>query len=172
MPRIRYPAVITESREELAALERALRGQPLHARVQLLRLLQTGQARALGVAAQLVGYGERTGHRWWAAYRDGGLARLLEQRPRPGKRSQLTEEAWAGLDAAMRRGEIGTLQDARRYLREQWHIAYQSLHGVWAQLVKRKARLKTGRRHHRQADPVKQDEYKRSLRRHPQAGAV
>jgi transposase len=165
MPRIRYAEAVAESEPELAALERELRGQRTRPRVQMLRLLKAGQARSLVAVAPLLGYGERTVNRRWKLYRAGGLAALLAQRPRPGRRSRLTAAAWAGLDAAMRRGEIATLADAQRYLREQWQIEYRSLQGVWWQLRRRKARPKTGRRRHRQADPAQQDAYKRRLRR-------
>lgn len=164
MPRIHYPSAIRESVEELTALERDLRGQPTQARVRLLRVLKTGQARTLVLAAPLIGYGERTVNRWWKTYQTGGVEHLLEQRPRPGKRSQVTDAAWADLEAAMVRGEIATLKAAQRFLAEQHGIHYQSLGGVWWLLRQRKVRLKTGRRRHRQADAAAQAEYQRRLR--------
>lgn len=164
MPRIDYPRAIRESVEELAALERDLRGHPTQPRVQLLRVLKSGQARTLVLAAPLIGYGERTVNRWWKTYQTVGLERLLEHRPRPGKRSQLTELAWADLEAAMTRGEIATLKDAQRFLAAQHGIQYQSLGGVWWMLHQRRARPKTGRRRHRRSDPDAQTDYKRRLR--------
>jgi transposase len=164
MPRIHYPGAIRESIEELTALERELRGQPTQPRIQLLRVLKSGQARTLVLAAPVVGYGERTVNRWWKRYQTDGLDGLLAQRPRPGKRSQLTEVAWADLEAAMTRGEIATLKDAQSFLATQHDIHYQSLGGVWWLLRQRKVRLKTGRRQHRQANPARQTEYKRPLR--------
>jgi transposase len=172
MPRIHYPSAIHESVEELTALERELRGRPTQARVTLLRLLKTGQARTLVLAAPLVGYGERTVNRWWKTYQTAGLARLVEQRRRPGKRSHLTETAWADLEAAMTRGEIATLKAAQRFLAEQHDIHYQSLGGVWWLLHQRRARPKTGRRRHRQADATAQTEYKRRVRDDAADGTV
>jgi transposase len=164
MPRIHYPAVIAESVDALAALERELRGQPLQPRVTMLRLLKSGAARSLVAVAPLVGYGERTVNRWWKLYQTEGLTRLLEQRPRLGKPSQVTEASWTDLEAAMTRGEIATLADAQRFLDTHHNITYASLHGVWWLLRQRKVRLKTGRRRHRQADEAAQTEYKRRLR--------
>ena len=165
MPRVRYPVVIQEDVAELARRERALRGRPTQARVRLLRLLKEERAPSLLAAAPLLGYSVRQVNRWWDAYRAGGLARLLEQRPRPGKRSRLTVEAWAGLEAEMVAGRIGTLLAAQRYLQEHWGIAYRSLNGVWWQLHRRRARPKTGRRRHRRANAAEQEAYKRRLRR-------
>ncbi len=164
MPRIHYPTAIRESVEELTALERDLRSQPAEARVRLLRVLKTGQARTLVLAAPLVGYGERTVNRWWKRYQTGGMDQLLEQHPRPGRRSQVTDAAWTDLEAAMARGEIATLKDAQRVLAEQHGIHYQSLGGVWWLLRQRKVRLKTGRRRHRQANATAQTKDTRRLR--------
>jgi transposase len=126
--------------------------------------LKEEQAVSLLAAAPLVGYSVRQVNRWWAVYRQGGLARLLEEPPRRGKRTRLTPEAWAGLEAEMVAGRIGTLQDARRYLHEQWGIVYRSLNGVWWQLHRRRAKPKTGRRRHRRANTAEQQAYKRQLR--------
>lgn len=172
MPRIHYPTVIRESVAELSALERDRRGQPTQARVTMLRLLKSGQARTLVAAAPLIGYGERTVNRWWKTYQVEGLSSLLEQRPRPGKRSKLTETAWTDLEAAMTRGEIATLADAQRYLQARHAITYESLNGVWWMLRQHQVRLKTGRRRHLQADDAAQTEYKRCLRPDAPDGAV
>jgi transposase len=172
MPRIHYPAVIVESVDTLATLERELRGRPTQPRVTMLRLLKSGAARSLVAVAPLVGYGERTVNRWWKLYQTEGLPQLLEQRPHPGKPSQVTEVAWADLEAAMTRGEIATLADAQRFLHTHHGITYASLHGVWWLLRQRKVRLKTGRRRHRQADATAQTEYKRCLRSDAADGAV
>jgi putative transposase len=163
MPRIRYPDVITELMEDLAALERRLRGRPDQHRAQMLRLLKSGQASSLVAVARLIGYSERTVNRWWQRYQAGGLDALLARRPRRGPASRLTDDAWAGLEAAMRRGEVATLRDAQRYLRDAWQIEYPSLNGVWWQLRRRQARLKTGRRRHRRADARQQEEDTRHL---------
>ncbi len=163
MPRICFVAVISESEEELARVERELRGLPTEPRVRMLRLLKTGQARSLVAVAPLVGYGERTVNRWWKQYQTAGLAALVAWSPRPGRASQLTEAAWTDLEAAMTRGEIATLKDVQRYLREHHQIEYRSVQGIWEQLRRRRVRLKTGRRRHRHADTHVQDEYKRRL---------
>jgi transposase len=160
MPHIRYPDVITVSVDELVALERSLRGERTQPRVTMRRLLKTGQACSLVAVAPMLGYGVRTVNTWWKRYQSDGLHGLLEQRPRPGNRSQVTEAAWADLAAAMTRGEIATRTDAQRFLAEQHDIHYQSLGGVWWLLRQRTVRLKTGRRRHRQADPAAQTAYK------------
>ena len=161
MPRINYPIMIDEEVDELRQLERQLRGQPTAPRVQLLRLLKSGQVTTLGAAASVLGYHERTCARWWGDYRHGGLEQLLDYRTAPGRVSRMTAAAWHGLEAAMTAGEIVTLKDAQRYLAETWDVHYQSLNGVWEQLRVRQAKKKTGRRRHRQANAEAQENYKR-----------
>jgi len=161
MPHISYPVVIEESVDALGHLERQLRGQPVAPRIQLLRLLKSGQVTTLGSAARILGYTERTCARWWGDYRRGGLEQLLDYGTAPGRQPLMTEAAWQGLEAAMTAGEIATLKDAQRYLAETWDVHYQSLNGVWQQIRARQAKKKTGRRRHRHTDPKTQEAYKR-----------
>lgn len=161
--RISYPSRITESELDLTTLEKDLRGHPTAVRVQMLRLLKSGSVPSLAACAPLLGYSGTQLQRWWAAYRDGGLDALLQRRQSPGKRSQLTPDAWAGLQAELRAGHIAQLADAQRYLREQWGIAYRSLNGIWWMLRQRRVKLKTGRRRHRLADATQQAQFKKSL---------
>ena len=159
-----YRQAIVESEAELARLERALRGQAKQARVRMLWLLKSGRATSLPKCSPLVGYSLRQLTRWWGRYRESGLEGLLTDKPRLGKVSQLTDEAYKGLKAQMRAGHIATLKDARRYLIEEWDIQYQSLGGLWWTLSKRKAKPKTGRRRHQAADQESQEAFKSGAR--------
>lgn len=127
----------------------------------MLRLLKSGAVSSLAACAPLLGYSFTQLQRWWAAYRDGGLDALLQHRTPPGKRSRLTPEAWAGLQAEIRAGRIGQLTDAQRYLRAQWRIEYRSLNGIWWLFKQRRVKLKTGRRRHHQADAAQQARFKK-----------
>ncbi len=160
--RIRYATRITESEADLTVLEKEVRGQPTAVRVQMLRLLKSGQVTSLAACAPILGYSGTQLQRWWAAYRDGGLQALLERRRPPGKHSRLTPDAWRGLQAELRAGRIVQLTDAQRYLAEQWGIEYRSLNGVWWLFKQRRVKLKTGRRRHRLADATQQAVFKKS----------
>jgi transposase len=162
--RTAYPRVIREDVDELAGLERRLRGRPPAARVRMLRLLKAGEAASLGACARLLGYSPRQLARWWATYRAGGLGALTREPTRPGRASRLTAEALAGLEGEMRAGRIGTLEDARRYLAERHGVVYASLNGVWWQLRKHRIKPKAGRRRHRKADAAAQEAFKDGFR--------
>jgi transposase len=159
-----YALAITEDEAALRREERRLRGRPVAVRAQALRLLKSGAARTLAACARLVGHSPRQVARWWATYRHGGLDALVREPARPGKASRLTPEAAADLEAAMAEGRIATLKDAQAYLAERHGIAYRSLNGVWAQLRKRKTKLKAGRRRHELADAAAQAAFKAGFR--------
>lgn len=158
--RVAYPTAIAETADELIAQARRLRGRPGAPRVRMRRLLQGGAVPTLAACAPAVGYSPRQLARWWKRYREGGLAGLLAEPPRPGRPSRLTPASLAGLEGEMRAGRIASLEDARRYLAERWGVEYGSLNGVWWQLRKHRIKLKTGRRRHRKADGAAQAAFK------------
>ena len=161
--RINYRQTIRQDPKRLQEYERQQRGTPVASRARLLRLLKTGQARSLPEAAALLGYSTVQVTRWWACYRQRGLASLLQNPVRPGRPSQITAAAWRGLQQEMRAGRMSRLEDVRQYLQQRWNIHYASLNGVWHMLRQRRAKCKTGRRRHRQADVAAQAAFKKTL---------
>src|SRR5215203_3083421 len=109
MPKIHYSQVIEEDPQELKELERYHRYTHLFQRVRMLRLLKTEECTNLGEAARALGYSWRQCHRWFASYKKGGLEELLKSRvSERGRQELVTEEAFADLQEAMKRGEIAT----------------------------------------------------------------
>lgn len=160
--RIRYEVAISESVEELAAREHRLRGTKGAVRIRMLARLKSGQAKHLSEAATLVGYSKSQAVRWWERYRAGGVAALEREPHYPGQPPRLTPEARADLHAAMRRGEIATLEAARQYVSEHWQIEYASVNGIGWQFRHERTRKKTGRRRHVRASAEKQETFKKT----------
>ena len=119
---IAYPRAITEKIEELCACEQRVRGTAAAPRVQMLRLLKSGEATNVSQVAVLVGYAPRHIQRWWQTYRTAGRIALVRVYHPAGKPARLTEEAWAGLQVALEAGRISGQEAARRYLAETWGI--------------------------------------------------
>lgn len=161
--KIHYEVAISESVEELAAHEHHLRGRKGAVRVRVLSLLKSGQAKNLSEAATLVGYSKSQVVRWWERYRSEGLAAVEQEAHYPSQTSRLTAEARADVHAAMRRGEIATLEAARHYLAEHWQITYASVNGIWWQFRQERTRKKTGRRRHVRASAEKQETFQKTL---------
>ncbi len=159
---IAYPQVITENAEELRACAQRVRGTAAAPRVQMLRLLKSGEATNVPQVATLVGYSPRHVQRWWQTYRTAGLVALIRVYRPAGKPAQLTEEAWAGLQIELEAGRIGGQEEARRYLAETWGVRYQSIHGIAYQFKRRKVKWKTGRRRHAKADAAAQAAFKQT----------
>ena len=160
--RTNYQEAIRESEQQLADLEKSLRRKPTAARIRMLRLLKSGQVRSLQTCAPLIGYSRIQLTRWWKRYNDEGLEALTTYKPRLGKLSQLTAEAFSALKDQMRQGRIARLEDARQYLAKDWGIHYQSLNGIWWMMSKHRVKLKTGRRKNRLADAIEQEKFKKT----------
>ena len=160
--RIKYGQAIKESEEELSQREQSLRGQKGADRVRRLPLLKSEKVTSLKDAAPLVGYSLAQVTRWWERYRTVGLAELLKQPKATGKPSRLTAEAWEGLMAAMRAGEIATMQDARNYWQQQWGISYQNGKSLWWLFKKHRVKWKTGRRQHQKANVEQQKAFQKT----------
>ena len=64
----------------------------------------------------------------------------------------------------MKRGEIATISEADRFLRERHGIYYAYPDGVGQLLRRRKVKLKTGRPRHEKADQKEQEAFKKTSR--------
>jgi transposase len=111
--RINYSKAIQESEEDLLSLEHRLRGQKPADRVRMLRLLKSGTVKSMKDCAPLVGYSLVQLTRWWERYRTAGLSELVKQQKPVGQPCKVTAEAWEELLAAMRKGDMATMEDAR-----------------------------------------------------------
>ncbi len=129
--RISYATLITEREADLQALEHQHRGQRPADRLRFLRLLKSEQVGTIQACVPLLGYRRAQLTRWWARYRSGGLEALLTEPRHPGSKGQMTAEAWADLEEALKQGQIASLEQTRQYLGERWGIHYQSVNGVW-----------------------------------------
>lgn len=158
---IDYPDRIQESVDTLLAQERRLRSSAGADRVKMLRLLKSGRYRSQTQLAPLLGHSDRTLRRWWQLYQQQGLAGLLADPGRGGRRELMTAEARQGLETAMHAGQIATLEDARSFLQQQFGIVYQGVSGLSRWCKRHRVKRKTGRRRHAQASEQAQGAFKK-----------
>ena len=156
-----YPDLITQSPEELAHLQHTHRGQPTENRLKMLRLLKEGTFGSRRRLAPVLGYCQRQLKRWGDTYRNEGLEALLAYQGAGGSAERITDEAWAALEAEMKQGQIARLEDARRYLAQQWNVEYRGVSSISALFKRHKTKLKTGRRRHEKADAEAQAAFKK-----------
>jgi transposase len=165
MAKILYSRVIKEDPEDLEELEKRHRYSHLFQRVRMLGLLKSGECRNLGEAARALGYSWRQCQRWFASYQKGGIGELLKSRVHErGRQELVTPEALEDLKETMKIGEIATIGQADRFLRERHGIEYAHPDGVGQLLRRHKIKLKTGRPRHEEADQEEQDAFKKTSR--------
>jgi transposase len=88
-----YKLEIRETEEELKSLLRTQKTASTKERVQLLYLLKSGQAKTVESAASLLGRNRVSVQKWLRLYREGGLPKLLEQKPHLGRKHSIPQ--WA-----------------------------------------------------------------------------
>ncbi len=137
-----YSSLISESSQNLSALERKLRGQKAAVRVQMLRLLKSGKVANMEDCAFLIGYSPRTAKRWWKTYKDGGIKELVRETKYKGKSSQLSNDMAESVRRAIMTGEIQTLENARTWIKNHHGVEYQSVNGVWHILKRHNIKLR------------------------------
>jgi transposase len=97
-----YKLEITESEEDLKDLLRTQKTASAKERVQLLYLLESGQAETVDCAASLLGRHRVTVQKWLRLYRKDGLAGLLERKPPPGRKHSIPDWAQDALSNRLR----------------------------------------------------------------------
>jgi len=163
MPKIRYSQVIEEDPQQLKELEKRHRYSHLFQRVRMLGLLRSEECRNLGEAARALGYSWRQCQRWFALYQKDGIDELLKSRVKErGRQELVTHEALEDLKEAMKKGEIATIGQADRFLRDRHGIEYAHPDGVGQLLRRHKIKLKTGRPRHEKADKEEQEAFKKT----------
>jgi transposase len=156
-----YPELIEEDEQRLLECERTLRGSALENRVKMLRLLKTGAYPSQLQLAKALGYHPRQIRRWWKTYKEGSLDALLKLKPRSGKNERISQQALSTLKERMKKGQISSLEDARRFLEEHFGIHYKGVSGLCRLFKRHKIKLKTGRPRHRQASEKEQANFKK-----------
>lgn len=100
-------------------------------RVQMLYLLQSGQAESVTAAAKLLGRGRITLQRWLSKYTEGGIKMLLSQEAHLGRACQIPAAAQAGLIERLATptgfGGYGEIQDWLR-TEYQHEISYKGIY--------------------------------------------
>ena len=100
-----YKLEITETETDLKQRLRTQKTASDKERIQLLYLLQTQQATTIQSVATLLGRHRVTVQKWLRLYRQGGLAALLEHKPRTGRRQSIPQWAQEALNKRLHQRE-------------------------------------------------------------------
>ena len=157
------PLQIEWHESEAELYEHYRREKDSQRRMRLQALWQLRQGKSLGDVQQVVGVSYRTLQRWVTLYRQGGVA-LVVQRV-PGHHSQgppcrLSPGQQQALEAKANTGAFFSIWDAVAWVRDRWGIDY-GYKGMHYLLRRRKVKKKVPRRQSDQADPVRQEAWKK-----------
>ncbi len=118
---------MTESASYLLELERRLTDPDQRRRIGALRLMREEQGRPMREIAAEVGASERQVRRWWRAYRDGGVERVLERgKPGGGRPPRIDTPTIAALQRRVATGELATLKEAADWLEQNAGVRYSA----------------------------------------------
>ena len=94
-------------------------------------MLKTGKAKTVRQAAQTLGKGEATVHRWLRLYREGGIEKLLLEKKSPGTPKKFSVEQAAKVQKELRDPQgFSSYKEVRLWLRaiEGIKASYQSIY--------------------------------------------
>lgn len=158
-----YQVEIAESVDYLRRLERTTKDLKTRDRVRFIRLLKIGQAMTQKQAGALIGLKVRQSQRLWKHYREEGISKLC-QNNYVGKQAKLSRTEQEQLRERLRDDDIGTLKQARIYLKEEFAADY-TVSGVSALFARLKVKLKTGRPSNVKQDKEQVEEFaKKNIR--------
>jgi transposase len=126
-----YKLEITETEADLKQRLRTQKTASDKERIQLLYLLKSGQATTIQSAATLLGRHRVTVQEWLRLYRSGGLAAMLEHKPRTGRRQSIPQWAQEALNQRLRQSEgFNSYGEICQWLETQLGISapYKTVH--------------------------------------------
>jgi transposase len=163
MGRPRQRLDIHQEAGQIAKLEKAEQSGWKRERLQVIRLGLEGELTYEQIASAS-GRCLDTIRRWFNAFREGGVQRLLERESGrgPDARNRLTARAAEELKAGLEAGRWRTGPQVRQWLQQEHNI--QIAEGtVYKYLGKFAARLKVPRKSHVKRDPLKVEVFKATL---------
>ena len=158
---IDYPSEIQESVTELQSKEAKSRKSAVLKRLQLLRILKSGQVSNREQAAALIGISSRQASRLWKTYQQQGIAGLCDYQP-GGCKEKLTAGQKEQLQQAAAEGQFATLWQACDYVANTFSVRYTQP-GIWSLFRAMKIKLKTARPQHYKQDQRRAEAFKKTL---------
>lgn len=156
-----YQTEISETEIELRTLEKRQSNAKLLLRMQLLRLLKSGEFLQLKKAVAVLGITEKYGYDLWKKYKAEGLDGYLQlnykaNRAKLNQQQQvkLIEQASEGFDSQAA---------AQEYIENQFGVSYTQ-QGISRLFQRLKIKAKVVRPFNIKADKQEQIEYKKTLR--------
>lgn len=149
MRRLDYVSAIGEDSDTLLSMERTASSGKVRQRLQLLRLLKSGEAETLPQAAKILGMSKGQVWKQWKQYQVEGLEGFLTIQYR-GRRPRLNESELEQLQKQTETG-FASIKAARRWIEETLSVEYSNS-GVGKLFKRKRIKKKTGRPRHQKQD--------------------
>lgn len=162
MRKLDFPNLIAQSVDELREREKKENNARLRLRVQMLRLLKSGEIISIKAASQTVGISPKHGYDLWHLYREKGLDKLLELNWKPRLSKLSAEQQSVLLLRASQENGFGSQAEAIKYVADEFGVSYTQ-GGVCLLFQRLKIKAKEPRPENKRADKNKQSEYKKTL---------
>lgn len=162
MRKLDFPNLIAQSVDELREREKKENNARLRLRVQMLRLLKSGEIISVKAASQTVGISAKHGYDLWHLYREKGLDKLLELNWKPRISKLSDEQQSALLLRASQENGFGSQSEAVKYVADEFGVSYTQ-GGVCLLFQRLKIKAKEPRPENKRADKSGQSEYKKTL---------
>lgn len=160
MRHLDYVQLIKEDADTLLAEEKASPQGKIRQRLQILRLLKSGQAETMEQVSKLVGMTKDHAAKLFQRYRREGLESFIRLDYK-GRRSYLTSEQEQHLQSADA-PHFHTLAEGQAWIAEQYKVAY-TIGGVSVLFKRLRTKKKTGRTAHHRQDLEAQELFKKNL---------
>lgn len=162
---LNYKELIVEDVETLLEYERQQKQAKLRDRVRMLRMLKSGEARSLPVAATLLGISLTNARYLWANYQKQGLTEFTRWRYGGNHRKLTTEQQQQLVLAASEApNSFASQADLGQYILQRFQVDYTQS-GISLLCSRNKLKHKVGRPRNKAASEEQQQEYKKNSRR-------
>lgn len=162
MRTVDYVGQITETADQLKALENKEKNLRLRKRLQLLRILKSGLTRFLNRACEMVGYSDKHGREIWQKYQVEGLAGYARLNYSRQKRGKLSYEQEAQVNSEAAAAGFASQTEVQTYICEQFGVSLAR--GNVSKLLQRlEVTAKVPRPRNRQTSQAEQVEYKKTI---------
>ena len=138
-----YASLITQSADELLALEKQQPKAKVKDRLRFVRFLKEGTAKTQQQAGHLIGLKQRQSQNLWQAYRQQGLEGLLKDGNK-GTVGHLSYTQISQFRQFVDTDQAATLTQLQTFLQDSFGVSY-TLGGVWTLCQRLKIKAKTGR---------------------------
>ena len=142
---------VKESEKEIKEMLRKEKDVRKTKRLQMLLAFKEDPRMGYEKVGKRIGVSGRQVMRWWKAYEEGGIKRLLEVQRRgrkKGDEQKVPDEAIERLREEMRKGKIRTIKDGVAFMEREYGVKYSisGMHRIFKEKLRARKKRRGARR--------------------------